>query len=475
MSEHTTTPPPSPLLAILFRLLADARPACGQDRVFHRFILLTLGLVITVGRHTVTQVLVSLGCGQTDWSAWYRLFSTPRVDVDRLPRLLLRQVLRPVPKRHLLPVVLDATQLPRSSHHFPGVGWAAAPRTPPFRRGIHLAQRWELLSWLTPRSAAGFSRAIPLRAGLIRSARARPCGDIPVRTEWQVGLALLVWLRVELIRLGRARQWVLVLGDGVYSTAKLWAALPPRVSLLARCAKNRALYALPARPPAARGRPRKYGARGPTPHLWLTTPHPWRRMCLTVRGRSITLDYDVTGPWLVKGAPTQPLFLLVVRGVKATARHRKRNPVSYLVSARTDRSGRWVLPLPATELLAWAWQRWEVEVMHRDLKGGFGLGEQQAWSDTAAPATVAWVVWTYGLLVLTGYRAWGLEPGPVPDLGRWWTAKRWSLGRLWQGVRQELWREADFSPVWTRSPDRWAEMAAWIGTRTHATQGFRRG
>lgn len=475
MSEHTTRRPAPSLLSVLLPLLAAARPACGQERVFQRFMLLTLGLVITLGRHTVTQILVSLGAGQTDWSAWYRLFSTPRVDVDRLPRILLRQVLQTVPKRHILPVVLDATQLPRSSRRFPGVGWAPAPRTPPFRRGIHLAQRWELLSWLTPRSAAGDSRAIPLRTGLIRSARSRPCGDIPVRTEWQAGLALVVWLRAELIRLGRARQQVLVIADGAYSTAKLWAALPAHVTLLARCAKNRALYALPERPPARRGRPRKYGVRGPTPHAWLAATHPWQTTTLRVRGRARTLRYDVTGPWLVRGAPAQPLFLLVVRGVQATARHRQRAPILYLVSAGTDRVGQPVLPLPAPQLLAWAWQRWEVEIMHRELKQGFGLGEQQAWSPAAAPATVAWVVWTYGVLVLTGYRVWGLGPGPVPDLGRWWTARRWSLGRLWQGLRQELWREADFSPVWTRSPDTWAEMTAWLTTRTNATQGFRRG
>ncbi|HSK83314.1 MAG TPA: hypothetical protein VK902_07890 [Rubrobacter sp.] len=39
--------------------------------------------------------------------------------------------------------------------------------------------------------------------------------------------------------------------------------------------------------------------------------------------------------------------------------------------------GEWVLPYPAHELLTWAWQRWEVEVCHREMKSGFGLGEAQ--------------------------------------------------------------------------------------------------
>jgi hypothetical protein len=462
-------------LPVLLPLLSTARAACHQERVFQRFALLTLGLVITLGRHQLTKVLASLGAGQTDWSAWYRVFTVPRVDVLGLQRTLLGQVLRHVPKHRLLPVVLDATQLPRSSRRFPGVGWTHAPRTPPFRRGIHRAQRWELLSWLTPRSASGDCRAIPLRPALIRSPTSQPCGDIPAQPEWQAGLALLSWLRAELVRCGHARQRLLVLGDGAYSTAKLWAALPHQVTLLARCAKNRALYALPPVPmPGTRGRPRQYGDRGPTPDATLRTTTAWQTTTLMVRGRPRTLRFTVTGPWLVQGAAAVPLFLLVVRGVQATPRHRQRAPVWYLVNAHRDAKGRWVLPLPVPQLLGWAWQRWEVEVMHRELKGGFGLGEQQAWTPTATTTVTAWVVWTYALLVLTGYRVWGLGPGPIPTLGRWHTARRWSLGRLWQGVRQELWQDADLSPGWTRSPDAWAEMAAWIATRTTAPQAAHR-
>ena len=36
-------------------------------------------------------------------------------------------------------------------------------------------------------------------------------------------------------------------------------------------------------------------------------------------------------------------------------------------------AGGWALPLSAPELLGWAWQRWEIEVCHRELKAGFGL------------------------------------------------------------------------------------------------------
>jgi len=39
----------------------------------------------------------------------------------------------------------------------------------------------------------------------------------------------------------------------------------------------------------------------------------------------------------------------------------------------------WQLLLPVETLLAWLWQRWELEVAHREMRGGFGVGEKQCW------------------------------------------------------------------------------------------------
>ncbi len=140
--------------------------------------------------------------------------------------------------------------------------------------------------------------------------------------------------------------------------------------------------------------------------------------------------------------PTQPVFLIVVRGTdrKIQGRRVKRKPVFYLVSA-LKQSQRWVLPLPAEELLAWAWQRWELEVAHRELKSGFGLGEKQCWNRHSAVVSVQWSAWVYAVLLLAGYRTWGLLQGPAP----WWRgARRWSLNTLWRAYRAALWKPPTF-------------------------------
>jgi hypothetical protein len=475
MLQDTTAIRPRPLLTELFTLLDAHRPACRQARPFQRLVALVVGHLCAFGRQTITQALVALGLTAHDWSAFYRLFGVPRLDYDQLTRCFLGEWLTSVPPDGPLVVVMDAVQIPRASGRMPGTSWLKAPRTPAFRPGIHRAQRFEHLAGLLPRAETGYSRAVPLRFMPAFPPKARPAAGVAPQTEGAAGLAALSWLRSELDLAGRTEQRVLAIADGQYSGQACWRTLPERVDLMARCPRNRALYALPT-PPAGRGRPRLYGARAPRPDAWLTERAGWQQTTIVARGRSIPLTYRVEGPALVRGAPERPLFLLVVRGVAAGAGHRERPPTFWLVSAVPDGAGGWTLPWPVAELLAWAWQRWEIEVTHRELKAEFGLGETQCWGPVSAVLAVQCVAWAYAVLVLAGYRVWGLAPGPVPPPGRWWTgARRWSLGRLWQGLRQELWQEAEFRPLWSRTPDRWGEMIDWLAARTNATLGSRRG
>jgi hypothetical protein len=136
---------------------------------------------------------------------------------------------------------------------------------------------------------------------------------------------------------------------------------------------------------------------------------------LTVRGRDLPLRYRVEGPFVREGAPHRPLFLLVVKGSTPTPeqrRHwrRRREPAFYLVNAVRQADGTWAPPLPAAELLAWAWQRWEVEVAHRAMKSDAGVGAVQCWHPHATVRAVQWQAWAYAVCVLAGYRAWGYDP-----------------------------------------------------------------
>ena len=181
------------------------------------------------------------------------------------------------------------------------------------------------------------------------------------------------------------------------------------------------------------------------------------------------MRYRLEGPFVRDALPHRVLFLLVIGGGKRpTGSRRKRyKPSLYLVSA-VEQDGQWQLPLPLTELLPWLWQRWELEVAHREMKSGFGLGDKQCWHSHSAILSVQWSAWAYALLLLAGYRTWGLLGGPQPP-GRWRTnSQRWSFNTLWRGYRAALWGRNEFQASWSPSMDNWLKKEPLLAAMNNA-------
>jgi hypothetical protein len=460
------------LLQNLFELLEAFRPTFRQERTFLRAFGLLLGELFVFARHTVTQELLALGLTDADWSAWYRLFSRNRFQPEAASRILFRETLQHVPAGQPYVVGADGVQVPRHSLKMPGTSWLKAAGTAPFKPGIHRAQRFLNLSWLVP-IQEGYSRAIPLRWLPAFPAKAVAAEETPQK-EWEAGLTGISWVRQQLDNAGRHSQWLLALVDGNFERGvDFWKGLPERTVVLGRTARQRVLHELPHY--GGFGRPPDYGPRVKKPAEWLRERQGWQISQLVVRGRSREMRYRVEGPYLRDGLPKQPLFLIVVKGMdrKVNGRRMQRKPAFYLVSAIQKR-GKWVLPFPAEFLLAWAWQRWELEVEHREIKSGFGLGEKQCWNQRSAVVSVQWSAWVYAVLLLAGYRTWGLLQGPTSP-GRWWRgAKRWSFNTLWRGYRAALWSTPDFRAVWTVTGDNWLKKGDWMAGLWNSTLGAAR-
>ena len=475
MKDSTANGELPAVLVQLVALFEAHRSVFRQERTYLRAMALLLAELFTFARHTVTQGLLALGLVNADWSAWYRLFSGKRFAEESLSACFFEQTLQHVPEQQPYVIGCDATQIARSSNKMPGTSWLKAPRTPAFKVGIHRAQRFEHIAWLTPREE-GYSRAIPLRFLPAFPEKAVPAEEAPCR-EWEAGLRGSRWVHGQLVQAGRAEQLLLILGDGQYDTLELWAGLPANSVLAARTARNRCLYALPT-PHQGRGRPREYGERAPTPAAWLHVRDGWQETALLVRGRNRSLRYRVEGPFVREGLPGCPLFLIVVRGKtwhsgKRVVRKRYREPAFYLISA-VQREGKWQLPLEVTEVLAWLWQRWELEVTHREMKSGLGVGEKQCWGARSTVLSVQWGVWVYAMLVLAGYRAWGLLNGPRAP-ARWWPgANRWSLNTLWRSYRAALWGVAEFQATWPCTRSNWLQNDTWLAALWNSVLGTAR-
>jgi hypothetical protein len=456
----STIPQNTELLKNLFNLVAQQREVADQQRVYERLQMLLLGEIFTFGRHTVTQLLMSLGLNEQDWSGWYRVFSAERFNYAVASEGLFAESLSYVAADEVYVVAGDATQTPRSSRKLEGSGWLRNPTTPPFMGGIHAAQRWFNGSWFVPQED-GYSRAVPLRWLPAFTEKSQPQTVEPLK-EWQASVQFLTWLQQQFVAHERPEQAVLFVGDGHYDNLNLWQHLPPGVTLLARSAKNRVLYYLPD--DTMHGN-RKYGRRAPTPQQVWQTNKRWRPLDIQVRGRTRHLQVCVGGVFVRKGAPDTPLFLIVVRGKQRKnqyGRYYRRQPLPFLVNAVQDEPGQWVLPLPLETLLFWAWQRWEVEVAHRELKTTFGLGHKQCFNPQAAVLSVQWSAWVYSLLLLSGYRTFGLARAPdVPT--RWWRGSgRWSFATLLRAFRAAFWGQHHFRPILTPTPYDWGEKQHYL-------------
>src|SRR5512142_423808 len=404
MKDNTNQKEIHPLIQALFTLVAAHRPAFRQERTYQRSVGLVFGELFTFARHTVTQGLLALGITDGDWSAWYRLFSHKRFAEERLAGCLFEQTVPHVPEREPYVAAMDGTTIHRSSLKMPGTSWLQDSRFSAFRPGIHRAQRFLHGAWLTPLQE-GFSRAIPLRFLPAYPQKANPA-ETPNRREWEAGLVFVHWLRRGLDRIGRQAQLLLVLADGGFDVLELWRGLPENVVLITRTARNRALFYLPERDPdPGPGRPASYGDPAPKPAEWLHRGlRNWPKQQVAVRGKSIEMRYQVLGPFVREGLPERPLFLIVVKGMHRKVGKKKqyfkhRGPSFYLVSA-VQRDGQWQLPLPIATLLAWLWQRWEIEVAHREMKTGWGVGEKQCWNSRSTEVAVQWSVWVYAILLL---------------------------------------------------------------------------
>ena len=451
------------LLEKLFELLEAHRGAFRQERTYWRAVGIVVGEIFNFGRHTVTQGLMALGITDGDWSSWYRLFSRGRYEERKVAKIFFRETIAHTSEEEPYVVGVDGVQIPRSSLKMPGTSWLKAPRTPVFKVGIHRAQRFLHGSWLTPMED-GYSRAIPLRFLPAFPPKAKPA-NVPAQTEGEAGLSFLHWTRQGLDEEGRQQQIILTLADGSFDTLNFWRTLPERTVLAVRSACNRRLYDLPEKRDGP-GRPASYGALAPHPCDWLHKGISWQKRDVRVRGRSILMKFQVLGTFVRDGLPEIPMFLLVVKGMhrkvgKQKLRWKHRKPSFYLVSA-VQVNGEWQLPLPVQTILAWLWQRWELEVAHREMKSGFGVGEKQCWTPRSTISSVQWSVWVYALLLLSAYRAWGLLNAPhIPT--RWWQgAKRWSFNTLWRHYRSAFWGTPPFQALWTRTPNNWLKKESFL-------------
>jgi len=419
-----------------------------QPRSTQRALTLAFGSLCGVGRRTLTRAISFAGNTQKDWSADYKVFSRSPWE----PRALFAPILEQAIQAHKLERIVistDDTRLWRTGKHVPQTQWHRDPLGPPFQTNLRWGHRFLQASLVLPlyaQDAQSSSRSIPVRfemAPVVKKPGKHASADqlqayriLKKENNLSVQfVALTKELRAHLNQTGHSQKRLFQVGDGSFCNRTVmredWES--QNVSLVARCRKD---IVLCKRAPG-KG-PRFYGQTKFTPEQVRRRNGRarWQKAQIFHGGRYREVPYkELAKVYWQGGARRRPVRLLIVApvGYRTSKNGRKyyRQPADLLT---TD------LTTPAGDLLQAYFDRWGIEVNHRDEKDILGVGQAQVWNEQSVSKVPALMVARYSWLMLAGLNCYGptrtQDYEPLPKWRR--GAKRPSCQDLVTLLRKQL-------------------------------------
>jgi hypothetical protein len=391
--------------------------AFPQARLRRRALEHAVASVCVLGRRTISRTLSALGRSDCDWSADYKLFSRARWEPERLFDPVIDEYQERYPKGPIV-AAIDDTNLRKTGKKIPGTGWLRDPLSPPFHLNLRYAMRFLQVALLFPHYQEGkypprgvpvrFQAAPPLKKPGKRASEEQLKAFRQLKKTANLStqsLALLRELRTSLDERGGTHRSLLMVADGSFANRTMFRAQLDRTVLLARCRKD-ARLCFPAPP----GQRRKYDRQRFTPEQIRQQPErPWAKVKVFLGGKQRFVKYkEVKGVLWRRGAGQQPLRLLVIAPVpyklSLHSRLNYRQPAYFLTQDLTT----------APKLLVQAcFDRWQIEVNHRDEKDLLGVGQAQVRNPQSVPRHPALAVASYSLLLLAALKTSG--PGRTDD------------------------------------------------------------
>jgi len=402
-----------------FRSLLDRgwRTAFPGSRSHNRAIEHAIALPCVLGRRTISRTLGALGRWDQDWSADYKMFSRCRWQPDKLFDPVLDEYLERYPKRPVV-AAIDDTKLRKTGRKIDGASWHRDPLSPPFHLNFMFGLRFLQASLLFPHYQEGdypprgipvrFQEAPPLKKPGKRASTQQLEEYKKAKKEKNLStqaLEVIVGLRQSLDDRGGVDRQLLIVGDGSFANKRMFKAKLDRTHLLARCRKDARLCFR-----APKGGRRKYAPELFTPNQVRIQPdNPWNSILIYLGNKHRRVKYKEVNEVLWKrGAGTLSLRLIVIAPVpyklSKNSHLNYREPAYFLT---TD------LKSPAKLLVQACFDRWQIEVNHRDEKDLLGVGQAQVRSKLSIPRHPALAVASYSLLLLASLKSFG--PGRTKD------------------------------------------------------------
>ena len=412
------------LFAAWSEIVADWNACFPQPRTVRRAVRQALGSLLCVGRRCLSRIIWTQGRPQRSWSSEYFLHSRCRWEPQSLFAGVWRRALPYCPGR-LVGVAVDDTRLRKTGRAIPQARYHRDPLSPPFHVNLMRGVRFLQSSLLLPlhRRAHASCRALPVR--FEEAAPLKKPSRKAGAEAWQEYKRLsklhnlsqrfvqtATSLRQALDAAGGFAKLLVLALDGSFCNRTCFRAPRERTELIARARKDARLCFRAPQPSR-----RFYALSSFTPEqVRQDASRPWKQTKLFYGGKRRRLRYKEMSPvYWRRGAGQIPLRLFVV--APTPYRKRKSSKLYYRQPAyllTTD------LKHSAPQLLQIYFDRWQIEVNHRDEKETLGVGQAQLWNVDAVPKQPALVVAAYSALLLASLQAFGTERGAAYQaLPRW--------------------------------------------------------
>ena len=335
-----------------------------------RFIQLMMGLIVTMGRRTVSRALVLI---QPDmdghWSNYHRLYSSARYSLWTLAAVLVRQVVSLLPADIAIELVADDTVDGKNGDRV----WAKSAHrdaacSTHSKTVIKYGHKWLVLCVLV--QLQGWERpwALPILCGLCLSPKvAAQLGKRP-KTPAQLARQLLI----QLMRWLPDRKFILT-GDYqvvTHQTVALAQRHADRVTVIGRLRGDANFYSAPANSNrrCRGGRPAKKGRKVPSPAQQIKQLDPQTREVAWYGGSRRKLRcVSQQALWYDKhGAGVTPIRWVAVLGDA----EQKLDDAFFFCSDVT---------MEAVKIIERYARRWNIEVTFEEARALLGLETTRHW------------------------------------------------------------------------------------------------
>jgi len=399
-----------------------------QAKTWQKVPVLLIGTILTPGKRTVTAALRVMGLQEDGkFANYHQVLNRAVWSPLAVARCLLDGlVTRLYPDDRPLVFGIDETIERRWGQKIAARG---IYRDPVRSSESHFVKasglRWMSLMLLTPIPWAQRVWALPVLTAIAPSER-----YYQTRRRKPKTLTDRAQQMIKQVRRWWPNRAIVIVGDNSYAALDLLAtcqALPEPVTVVTRLRLDAALYE-PAPPYVGKGRPRKKGARLPTPQQVLDAPDTtWATV--EVRwydGQTREMELaSATAVWFHYGKPPVPIRWVLIRdpqGEYETACLLCTNPT--------------VAPQQVVE---WFVLRWQVEVTFEEARRYLGVETQRQWSDKAIARTTPLLLGLFTWITLVAHTLHSSGQPIIVRQSAWYAKSVPTFSDALALVRWQLW------------------------------------